>query len=150
MKRTSQTAPVPTYEELKKENRQFKNTVSKLEKVEAELIEKEAHLRTVIESLPFDVFALDKNGRYVLQNSTCKKNWGDIIGMRPKDIKVDKDTLVLWEENNRRAFAGETVEGDVVLSPRGKKGIYQNIISSIRDGDRIRGIIGVDIDISKH
>ena len=149
MKRPSQNAPVPTYEELKKENRQFKNTVAKLEKVEAELIEKEAHLRTVIESLPFDVFALDKSGRYVLQNSTCKKNWGDIIGMRPKDIKVDKDTLVLWEENNRRAFAGETVEGDVVLSPRGKKGIYQNIISPIRDGDRIHGIIGVDIDISK-
>ena len=149
MKRPSLNTPEPAYEALKKENRQFKNTVAKLKKVEARLIEKEAHLRTVIESLPFDVFALDQNGRYVMQNSICKKNWGDIIGMRPEDIGVDEDTLALWEDNNRRAFAGETVEGDVVLQPHGKKGIYHNIISPIRDGGRIRGIIGVDIDITK-
>ncbi len=149
MIRPSQNAPEPTYEELKKENRQLKNSVAKLQKIEVKLIEKEAHLRTVIESLPFDVFALDKNGRYVMQNSTCKKNWGDIIGKRPKDIRVDKDTLALWEENNRRAFAGETVEGEVVLHPHGKEGVYHNIISPICDGDHIRGIIGVDIDITK-
>ena len=54
-----------------------------------------------------------------------------------------------WEDNNRRAFAGETVEGEVVLQPSGKQGFYYNIITPIYDGDRIRGILGVNIDITE-
>ena len=95
MKRPSQNAPKPTYDQLKKENIQLKKTVAKLQEVETRLIEKETHLRILIESLPFDVFAIDKNGRYSMQNSTCEEHWGDIIGQLPKDIGVDKDTLAL-------------------------------------------------------
>ena len=125
------------------------NDISQRRQTEKALIEKEAQFRTAIESLPFTFFALDETGRYVIQNATCKKHWGDLIGKRPKDLGVDKDTLALWEENNRRAFAGEVVEGEVTLQPHGKEGFYHNIISPIQDGDRIRGILGVDIDITK-
>ena len=149
MKRPSQNAPKPTYDQLKKENIQLKKTVAKLQEVETRLIEKETHLRILIESLPFDVFAIDKNGRYSMQNSTCEEHWGDIIGQLPKDIGVDKDTLALWEDNNRRAFAGETVGGDVTFELEGKKRFYHNIISPIHDGDLIIGILGVNIDITK-
>ncbi len=125
------------------------NEISQRRQAEKALIEKEAQLRTAIESLPFAFFALDETGRYIMQNAACKKHWGDLIGKRPKDLRVDKDTLALWEKNNRRAFAGEVVEGEVTLRPHGKEGFYHNIISPIHDGDRIRGILGVDIDITK-
>ena len=137
-------------EQIKKDNFQLRKSLAEIQKIEAKLSEKETHLRTVIESIPFDVFAIDQNGRYSLQNSTCKKHWGNIIGKRPNDIKVDKDTLDLWEDNNRRAFAGETVEGEVVMQPHGKKGFYYNVISPIYVGDRISGILGVNIDITEH
>ena len=76
MKRPSQNTPKPTYEQLKKENIQLKKTVEKLQEVETRLNEKEAHLRTLIKSLPFDVFAIDKNGRYSmhLPNSVSKSS----------------------------------------------------------------------------
>jgi PAS domain S-box-containing protein len=149
MKKPFQSISKPTYDQLKRENLQLKKAVTKLKDIEVRLIEKETHLRTVIESLPFDVFAIDKNGRYSMQNSTCKEQWGDIVGKRPKDIEVDKDTLALWEDNNRRAFSGETVEDEVVLRPHGKEKFYYNVISPIRDGDRISGILGVNIDVSE-
>jgi PAS domain S-box-containing protein len=150
MKRPSKNTPKPTYDQLKKENLQLKKNVAKLQEVETRLIEKETRVRTVIENLPFDVFAIDKNGRYSMQNSTCEEHWGNIIGKRPKDVGVDKDTLALWEDNNHRAFAGETVEGEFVMRSHGKIGFYYNAISPIRDGDRICGVLGVNIDISKH
>ena len=125
------------------------NDISQRRQAEEALIEKENQLRTAIESLPFDFFALDETGRYIMQNSTCKKHWGDLIGKCPEDLGVDKDTLALWQSNNRRAFAGEVVEDEVALQPHGKKEFYHNIISPIHDGDRIRGILGVNIDITK-
>ena len=107
MRKATHKASGPSYEDLKKENLKLKKNIAKYQKeVEPRLIEKETYLRTVIESLPFDVFALDEKGRYAMQNSTCRNHWGDIIGKRPKDIGVDRDTLALWENNNRRAFSG--------------------------------------------
>jgi PAS domain S-box-containing protein len=126
----------------------FAKDITERKKTEASLHESQARLRAAIESLPFDFFMLDMDGRYVMQNSVCRANWGNLIGTRPSDSGVDAETLGLWEENNRRAFAGEIVEGDVVLEPHGKRGHYHNIISPIRDGETICGILGVNIDVT--
>lgn len=110
--------------------------------------ESETRLRTVVESLPFDFFLIGPDGRYVMQNAACKRNWGDGVGKRPEDICSDERTLALWQANNRRAFAGEVVEGEVAFeSPTGTRYCH-NIISPIRDGAAIRGILGVNIDIT--
>jgi PAS domain S-box-containing protein len=110
--------------------------------------ESEIRLRTAVESLPFDFFLIGPDGRYVMQNSACRRNWGDAVGKRPRDICPDDCTWALWDANNRRAFAGEVVEGEVAFeSPAGTRHCY-NIISPIRDGDEIRGILGVNIDIT--
>ncbi|MBN1362836.1 MAG: PAS domain S-box protein [Sedimentisphaerales bacterium] len=108
----------------------------------------EARLRAAVESLPFDFFMLDSDGRYVMQNSVCKEHWGDCISQRPQDTGADEATLALWQDNNRRAMAGEIVEAEVVLAPNGRMGYYHNIITPIRQSNEIRGILGVNIDIT--
>jgi PAS domain S-box-containing protein len=113
------------------------------------LRESEALLRTVIESLPFDFFAIDLTGRYVMQNSTCKERWGDLIGKRPRDAAPDKKTLALWEENNRRAFAGEIIAEEVAFPLEGKETHYFNIISPIYEEGQVVGVLGVNIDITE-
>jgi PAS domain S-box-containing protein len=117
-------------------------------KSEEALRQSEAQFRTAIESLPFDFFMLDKNGRYVLQNTVCKANWGDVIGKRPEDLTQDKRTISVWQNNNRRALNGDVVRGEVEYIIAGEKRHYYNIISPIRDENDILGILGVDIDIS--
>jgi PAS domain S-box-containing protein len=106
-------------------------------------------LRTAIESLPFDFFIIDKNGRYVMQNSTCRDRWGDVIGKRTEDLEVDEDNLTLWLNNNRRAFAGEVIKDEVELKVKEGKGFFYNIIAPVTDGDRVPEILGVNIDITE-
>jgi PAS domain S-box-containing protein len=108
----------------------------------------EMRLRTAIESLPFDFFIIDKDGRYVMQNSTCRDRWGDVIGKRTEDLEVDEDNLTLWLNNNRRAFAGEVISDEVELKVRGGIGFFYNIIAPVTDGDQVREILGVNIDIT--
>ncbi len=110
--------------------------------------ESENRLRTAVESLPFDFFLIGPDGRYVMQNSVCRRNWGDGVGKRPEDLRPDDRTLALWQANNRRAFAGEVVEGEVAFESAAGTRYCYNIVSPIRDGDEIRGILGVNIDIT--
>ncbi|HEO71305.1 MAG TPA: PAS domain-containing sensor histidine kinase, partial [Candidatus Hydrogenedentes bacterium] len=114
-----------------------------------ELRESQAMLQSTIESLPFDFFAMDLEGRYVLQNSVCRQHWGNVLGKRPTDLAVSKETRALWQRNNERAFAGETVEGEVEYTFANEKGYYHNIITPIHDQGRIRGILGLNIDITQ-
>jgi len=117
--------------------------------IEKALKKNKTILKAVFDSLPFDVFALDSNNRYFLQNSICKKNWGDFIGKCPEDLPVNKETLNLWMNNNHKAFGGETVADEVEYqSLEGKKYCYYNIIAPIRDEENISGILGVLVDIS--
>ena len=58
-------------------------------------------------------------------------------------------TLQLWLDNNRRAFAGERVEGEVEAHVGGETLTYYNIISPIRDDSKIIGILGVNVDITE-
>jgi len=117
--------------------------------IEDVLQESEARLRTAIESIPFDFFVLDNEGRYVMQNSQCREVWGDALGKRPEDMSPDEGTLALLLSNNTRAYSGEIVDGEVVLCPKGERGFYRNIIAPIRDGNDISGILGVNIDITQ-
>ncbi len=116
---------------------------------EEALRESEARLGTAIESIPFDVFLIDANGRYVLQNTFSKKCWGDVVGKRPEDVTDDPAILARWIDNNRKAWAGQIVEEEAWLTIGGQERCIHNIIAPIRDHDEIRGILGLNIDITE-
>ncbi len=107
---------------------------------------KEALLSATIDSLPFDLFVIGKDNRYTIINSTARR-WGDAVGKRPEDVsRIRKSSC--WLENNRRAFSGETVRGEVKYNINGKTGIYHNIISPVKIDDEVNAIVGINIDIT--
>ncbi|MFX1355088.1 MAG: PAS domain S-box protein, partial [Promethearchaeota archaeon] len=110
--------------------------------------ESEIILKTSIESLPFDVFIINKEGYYVMQNSICKEHWGDVIGKRPEDVANSEDTLTIWKDNNSKAFSGETVKGEVSFEINGVNHYFYNIISPVYINNEIEYIIGTNIDIT--
>jgi PAS domain S-box-containing protein len=64
-------------------------------------------------------------------------------------ICPSQEVLSDWEDNNRRAFRGELVDGEVKSVFGEEEVIYHNIIAPIRDGDQIQGILGLNIDITE-
>ena len=109
----------------------------------------EAQLRTAIESLPFDFWALDQDGRYILQNAVSARLWGDRLGRRVSELQIDPVLAAYWQQKDRRAFAGEILDVDAEYDRDGEQRYYREVSGPIRDGDRIVGILGVNIDITE-
>ncbi len=101
-----------------------------------------------IESIPGDFFAIDIDNKYVFQNSICRRRGGgDLIGKSPDEI-ASNETLSVWMKNNKRAFAGESVRGEVEFEVDGEKRFYFNVVTPVRDQGKMYGILGVNIDIT--
>ncbi|MCU0873646.1 MAG: PAS domain S-box protein, partial [Pirellulaceae bacterium] len=117
-------------------------------RAEDELARNKAILQAAVESLPFEFFAIGPDGRYILQNAILREHYGDAIGKRPEDYASDQYTRQLWLDNNRRAFAGERVEGEIEAHIGDETRHYYNVITPIQDDGEICGILGVNVDIT--
>lgn len=118
-------------------------------RVETALRESEARLSAALESIPFDFFLMGADGRYLLQNSASRKNWGDVTGWRPEDITDNPELLALWNSNNRRAFAGEIVDREECYRVGGEPRYIHNIIAPVATPEGIMSIVGLNIDITE-
>jgi len=118
-------------------------------RAEQERDQNRAILAAAIDCLPFEFFAIGTDGRYMLQNAVMRDHYGDSMGKCPEDHAPDDYTRQLWLDNNRRAFAGERVEGEVEAHLRGETRTCYNIISPIRDDGKVCGILGVNVDITE-
>jgi signal transduction histidine kinase/ActR/RegA family two-component response regulator len=120
----------------------------RVRQLESEVSEQRAGLRALIESLPFDFWMIGSDGRYAVQNETSRRHWGDAVGRRPEDFMLDESVREIWSENNRKAFAGETVRGEVTYVFQGEARHFINVLAPIVDGGTVRGIVGVNIDVT--
>ncbi|MBD2100589.1 PAS domain S-box protein [Leptolyngbya sp. FACHB-261] len=118
------------------------------QRLEDTLRESEARLLTLVENLPFDCWVCDVKGRYLLQNASDLEHWGDLTGGSEKEGKPS-ETPVQWQNNHRRAMAGEVVWDEAVYPVRGELRTFFSILAPVRQGDEIRGILGVSIDITE-
>jgi PAS domain S-box-containing protein len=108
----------------------------------------QALLHTVFESMPFELWVCGTDGRYVMQNPTSVARWGNQIGKLPSETGIDPAVLRLWEENNRRASKGEIVTEERQYNEGGKTIHIYNVITPIRRDGAIRGIMGMNMDIT--
>jgi PAS domain S-box-containing protein len=118
-------------------------------RAEEALRESQAWLQATIKSLPFDFWAMDVNGRYVLQNEHARETWGNNVGKLPEEIDLPGSVLEEWKTLNERAFAGEEIRAEVTYNRQGRQQYNYNVVVPVRDGERIIGIAGVDIDITE-
>jgi PAS domain S-box-containing protein len=136
-------------EELRRRVAVLEGMESERKQAEEELTRSRAILRATIDCLPFNYFAIGPDGRYMLQNAVSRTQQAtDAIGKLPAEVCPNEQDLAIWLDNNRRAFAGEKVEGEVSLTFGGEKRSCYNIIVPIRGGEELYGILGVNIDIT--
>ncbi|MEN6459150.1 MAG: PAS domain S-box protein [Thermoguttaceae bacterium] len=108
----------------------------------------QAILTAAIECLPFEFFALGTDGRYLCINAASRDRFGNGVGKRPDEYAPDPATLQLWQENNRRALAGEKVQGEFQRQIGDQTRYFLNVISPIRQAEKLYGILGINIDIT--
>lgn len=115
------------------------------------LLERKAFLNAVLENLPFDMWAIDREGRYILQNETSRRNWGDITGKTQVDLDeiADKETLDLWISNNSKVLKGDKISEEARCFLKGKAYYHINALSPVRKQGDIIGAIGMNIDITE-
>ncbi len=107
----------------------------------------EPELQALLEALPFDVWERDADGVLIRQNAMSLRNWNVPLGSRVGDM-VSDGTAKLWNELNARAYGGEIVSWPVEYEIAGKRVNHINLIAPVRDGDRICGLVGVNVDVT--
>jgi PAS domain S-box-containing protein len=107
-------------------------------------------LQAAFDSVPFAVWARDRNGRIVLQNTELVRIWGNQLGKLPEDSDAAPDVIRSWEKNNRRALAGRTTRGEAQYRVNGEVRVFHDIVAPLRMQQRVVGIIGFLVDITDH
>jgi signal transduction histidine kinase len=107
-----------------------------------------AELEALLEALPFDVWERDAKGTLIRQNPQALRNWGAQLGRGIDDMGLSPEVTARWKAMNDRALAGEIVSVPLDYEVAGRRVNYVNLIAPVREGGEIRGVVGVNIDIT--
>jgi diguanylate cyclase (GGDEF)-like protein/PAS domain S-box-containing protein len=119
-------------------------------RAEAAVMAERSRLGRVIDSLPFDFWLCDAQGRYILQNAVGRSIWGVNIGSTPTETGVSSEVTAIWAETNRRALAGEKMRGDFAYQLGDRLVEVEEILAPVYDEHgQIDGLVGVSIDNSE-
>ena len=144
-----------TEDQLLKELKELRERLAAFEGMEAqrrqteeELAKSKAILTAAIECLPFDFFALDPDGRCILQNAVSRQYYGNALGKTAAQVCPDEHVLPRWIESNRRVLGGEPLEREVDMQVRGDRRHFYSILAPIQADGSLYGMLGVNVDIT--
>jgi PAS domain S-box-containing protein len=109
----------------------------------------DALLDAVMKSLPFRLWAADRDGRVILQNPVSLSQFGDVVGTRVADMKLPPHIAAHHDSFVQRALTGEIVEAEIAHEFRGTLHVDQCLIAPIHLGNSIIGVLGCDIDVTE-
>lgn len=124
--------------------------VTEQRRTEAALRESEARLQAAMENLPFEFWAVDAEGRVVVQNRLSMRRWGRLLGERPEDTGMADEDVQEWLYIKERAFAGTVVRKETTSANSGSRRWYETIAAPIyADDSHCAGILGIHIDVTE-
>jgi two-component system cell cycle sensor histidine kinase/response regulator CckA len=112
--------------------------------------ESESRWRALVENLPFECWACNREGVILVQNSMSAKRHGAISRLKPNGKPRPDPTLDVWQQSFARALRGEIVNEEVTIEDEGLARDFLNVIAPVRDGEVTAGVVGVAIDITEH
>lgn len=107
-------------------------------------------LRDAFEEAPFEFWARDPSGRCIVANAATRALGGVDVGNRVEDGNVPSEVIAAWQTNNRRAYAGEMVQNSFEYGEGDQRRYLQCYVVPLRINGTIRGIVGFNIDVTRH
>jgi PAS domain S-box-containing protein len=108
-----------------------------------------AMLRTVFDTIPFEVWVSDSDGTCIMQNPTSQEYWGDMMRKLPDDLDLSPETAADWDEKNRRVLSGETLRMLKMIKKDGEQIYLDCIMAPIIVEGNVTGFIGVNVDVTE-
>lgn len=125
--------------------------ITDLKNSQEALVRKDALLSAMLRNLPFDFWARDSCERIIMQSDESIRLWGDLTGNAISTNPFDDLTIEKWKLNNCKILNGEIISEDCTLTTKsGEQREFHSIVSPIREGSKILGILGINIDITDH
>lgn len=106
-------------------------------------------LSDAFEDAPFEFWARDMTGRCIVANAATRALDG-VDGNKVEDAHVPPEVIAAWQANNRRAYAGEVVQNSFEYGEGDQKRYLQCYIVPLRANREIIGILGFNIDVTRH
>lgn len=106
-------------------------------------------LLSIINSLPFDLFVKDYNGRVILQNRVSLECWGDLNALDKQDLEINKSDE--WEQRRQSVEEGQTIDFESqIVNPSQRRLHVRRIVTPFHvDEEGFGGAIFLNIDISE-
>ncbi|MGG6295756.1 PAS domain S-box protein [Leptolyngbya sp. AN02str] len=123
--------------------------VTKRQQAEQALVSREAQLRALIDHLPFEVWAKDCEKRVTLQNTVERQLRGDMLGQLEDYDAIVPALRAQWDEQDRCVLNGTAIRIEEVRQVEGSYRCFDKMIAPIWVGNRIEGMVGVNIDITE-
>lgn len=109
----------------------------------------EVALAATIESLPFEVWVHDLDGRIQMQNANGVRENGAMIGKTIDELGFEPQLSQFWNELVGRALSGETVETQYTREIGAGTRHFRSILAPVRTERGITGITGITLDTTR-
>lgn len=123
--------------------------IGDLKRAEVKLRASQAQFHAVFDNFPFECWALDLEGNFVLQNPVSEKRWGPLLSEAESADHLPEETLAEWRLDIKKASLGEAVQRDLTIFVGGSRKHFGRLIVPIRDRDEILGVLGVVVDTTE-
>ena len=112
------------------------------------LRQSEARLRAIIENIPYDLWMVDKDKRYVVQSSVSIEVSGDIIGKSLDELEIPLEEKKAWDRLYRQAQEGQSVLEEGEWRIHNEVRSFLTMLAPVQDGDNMLGFVGMNIDVT--
>ncbi|HEY3312008.1 MAG TPA: PAS domain S-box protein [Anaerolineales bacterium] len=123
--------------------------ISSRKQAELEARERESLLRALIDNAPFEIWARDKHGVCILENTALVKRVGSSLGKKIEDSATRAEEFDFWQATNQGAYDGEIMQHEISYQVDGSERHFQTIVGPIFEGQSVRGIVGFNMDVTE-
>lgn len=110
--------------------------------------EVESWLVTLGETLPFDFWIQDREGRFLLQNPASVRRLGIALGKQVGELALGDEDRRSLEAGFLEVMGGRSVSEEVNVVVDGATATRARTLSPLFDEGAVVGVLGVDIDIT--
>lgn len=110
------------------------------------LAEREALLTSIVNSLPIELWVLDRQGMVISQSGYSKSKWGSYVGKKALDFFLEDRNGIDLSEHISRIWDGDSADFEKEVKHRGKVLFLRLLLTPLWDGGSVQGVILIFLD----